>query len=161
MSKLQDCQFIEIKIDNKVISGSSEESSYKNWMEGYVQAGLETLSTPDGIFFTSVQASILVTKETSNLFESYLKRGYKEIVVSVVHRGSDKYEQNYEIQRTVYNTCNFCGLKFAQHDGKLFMALSFTFEGTVEVTFNVPKADDSGLDKIGPIKYNIPQKSLL
>jgi len=161
MSKLNNCQFIEVKIDNKAVAGSSEESAYKNWMEGYASPGLETLSGPDGIFFTDVQTSILVTKETSKLYENYLQRGHKEITITIVHRGSDKYEKNYEIQRTVFNTCNFLGLKFAQHDEKLFMVLSFTFEGTVEVTFNVPNADETSLDKIGPIKYDIPQKKIL
>ncbi|WP_330984097.1 MULTISPECIES: hypothetical protein [Enterobacterales] len=160
MAKLPDCQFIEIKIDNKIISGSSEESAYKNWMEGYAPAGLATVSGPDGTYFDSIQSSILVTKETSNLFEQYLKRGYKEIVITIVHRGSDKLNQNYEIQRTVYNNCKIQSLNFEMRN-KLFMDLSFAFEGTVEVTFNVPNTAETALDKIGPIKYDIPQKALL
>lgn len=160
MAKLQDCQFIEIKIDNKIISGSSEERTYKNWMEGYAPAGLATMSGPDGTYFEAIQTSIMVTKETSNLFEQYLKRGYKEIVITIVHRGSDKYDENYEIQRSVYNNCKIQSLRFELRD-KLFMDLSFFYEGTVEVTFNVPNTGETGLDKIGPIKYDIPQKTLL
>lgn len=35
MAKLKDCQFIKITIDGKDIAGSSEEQTYKGWMEGY------------------------------------------------------------------------------------------------------------------------------
>ncbi|WP_237717571.1 MULTISPECIES: hypothetical protein [Enterobacteriaceae] len=42
MAKLQDCQFIEVKIDGKTIAGSSEEKKYSKWMEGYAPAGLNT-----------------------------------------------------------------------------------------------------------------------
>lgn len=159
MSKLKDCQFVEIKIDNKVISGSSEEKKYSKWMEGYVPAGLNTSSGPDGAYFNSVFMSIMVTKETSSLYEHYLKRGYKNIAITIVHRGSDQYDPDYEIQRTVYNNCKIQDLNFELRD-KLFMDLSFVFEGMVEVTFNVPNATESGLDKIGPVKYDIPEKTL-
>jgi len=159
MAKLKDCQFIEIKIDNKVVSGSSEEKKYKNWMEGYSPAGLTTYSGADGTYFESCNVSILVTKETSNLYEQYLKRGYKQIVITIVHRGSDQYDQDYEIQRSVYNDCKFNSLSFDMRE-KLFMNLSFSYEGMVEVIFNVPNATETGLDKIGPIKYDIPEKAL-
>jgi len=159
MAKLQDCQFIEIKIDNSVISGSSEEASYKGWMEGYAPAGLSTVAGPDGTYFNPVQASILVTKDSSKLYEKYLQRGYKNITITIVHRGSDKLNQNYEIQRTVYDNCNFGHLDFDMRD-QLFMELSFSFEESVEVTFNVPNTKDDGLDKVGPIKYNVPQKKI-
>ena len=156
---MKDCQFIEIKIDNKVVSGSSEEKKYKNWMEGYSPAGLTTYSGADGTYFESCNVSILVTKETSNLYEQYLKRGYKQIVITIVHRGSDQYDQDYEIQRSVYNDCKFNSLSFDMRE-KLFMNLSFSYEGMVEVIFNVPNATETGLDKIGPIKYDIPEKAL-
>jgi len=159
MAKLKDCQFIEISIDNKVVSGSSEEKKYSKWMEGYSPAGLSTYAGADGTYFESCHASILVTKETSSLYEQYLKRGYKKIAITIVHRGSDQFDPDYEIQRTVYNDCKISSLNFEQRE-KLFMNLSFTFEGMVEVTFNVPNATETGLDKIGPIKYDIPEKAL-
>ncbi|MEZ2578330.1 hypothetical protein [Buttiauxella ferragutiae] len=159
MAKLQDCQFIEIKIDNKVVSGSSEEKQYSKWMEGYAPAGLNTYSGPDGTYFDAMNMSVLVTKDTSNLFEQYLKRGYKNIVTTIVHRGSDKLGQNYEIQRAVYSDCRIQSLNFEMRD-QLYMNLSFVFEGVIEVTFNVPNAKDDGLDKIGPVKYSIPEKVL-
>jgi hypothetical protein len=160
MAKLQDCQFIEIKIDGAAVSGSSEEATYKNWMEGFAPAGLSTIAGPDGAFFDVIHSSILVTKESSKLYEKYLKRGYKNIVITIVHRGSDKLDQDYEIQRTVYDNCNFHSLNFEMRD-QFFMDLAFTFEGAVEVTFNVPNASDDGLDKVGPIKYDIPQKKII
>ncbi|PIJ48242.1 hypothetical protein BL250_14420 [Erwinia sp. OLTSP20] len=160
MAKLQDCQFIEIKIDGKVVSGSSEETNYKNWMEGYAPAGLATIAGPDGIYFDSVHISILATKQTSELYEKYLNRGYKNITITIVHRGSDKLNQNYEIQRTVYDSCNFQSLNFEMRD-KFFIDLTFTFEESVQVTFNVPNTKDDGLDKVGPTKYSIPQKKII
>lgn len=159
MAKLQDCQFIEIKIDNKVISGSSEEKKYSKWMEGYAPVGINTVSGPDGTYFDSVNMSIMVTKETSSLYEQYLKRGYKNIVITIVHRGSDQYDPDYEIQRSVYNNCKIQSLNFEMRD-KLFMDIGFIFEGQIDVTFNVPNATESGLDKVGPIKYDIPEKTL-
>ena len=159
MAKLKDCQFIKITIGGKDIAGSSEEQTYKGWMEGYSPAGLTTYSGPDGTYFESCNASIQVTKETSSLYEQYLKRGYKKIAITIVHRGSDQFDKDYEIQRTVYNDCKFSSLSFDMRE-KLFMNLSFTYEGMVEVTFNVPDVKETGLDKIGPIKYDIPEKSL-
>ncbi|EAB8795102.1 hypothetical protein DU854_17270 [Salmonella enterica subsp. enterica] len=159
MAKLVDCQFVNIKIDNKTIAGSSEERTYQGWMEGYVPAGMSTLSGPDGTYFDSVQMSILVTKETSKLYEQYLKRGYKNINITIVHRGSDQYDPDYEIQRTVYDNCHFQSLNFVMRE-KLFMDVSFIYEGLVELTLNVPNANETGLDKIGPVKYDIPEKTL-
>ncbi|MFT2793429.1 hypothetical protein ACMV5I_25625 [Serratia sp. T13T92] len=159
MAKLKDCQFIEIKIDNKVVSGSSEEKKYKNWMEAYSPEGLSSYSGKDGAHFESVHASILVTKDSSNLYEKYLQRGYKKIMITIVHRGSDHFDKDYEIQRTVYNNCSINYIRFEMRE-KLFMNISFDFEGMVEVTFNVPNATDTSLDKIGPIKYDIPEKAL-
>ncbi|MEW7314515.1 hypothetical protein AB1E22_17735 [Buttiauxella gaviniae] len=159
MAKLKDCQFIQITIDGKDVAGSSEEKKYKGWMEGYSPAGLSTYAGRDGTYFESCDASILVTKETSTLYEQYLKRGYKKISITIVHRGSDQFDQDYEIQRSVYNDCKFNSLNFEMRE-KLFMNLSFTYEGMVEVTFNVPNALETGLDKIGPIKYDIPEKAL-
>ncbi|WP_336708448.1 MULTISPECIES: hypothetical protein [unclassified Cedecea] len=156
---MQDCQFIEVKIDGKTIAGSSEEKKYSKWMEGYAPAGLNTFSGPDGTYFDSVQMSILVTKETSKIFENYLKRGHKDVTITIVHRGSDKFDADYEIQRAVYSTCTIQSLSFEMRD-QLFINLTFSFEGMVEVVFNVANATESGLDKIGPIKYSIPEKVL-
>lgn len=160
MAKLQDCQFIEIKIDGKVVSGSSEEDTYKNWMEGYSLPGLTIISGADGAYFDAIRASILMTKESSQLYEKYLKRGYKNIVISIVHRGSDKLNQSYEVQRIVYEKCKLQSLNIELRD-HLFMDLLFSFEESVEVTFNVPNTKDDALDKIGPIKYSIPRKNII
>lgn len=159
MAKLNDCQFIKINIDGKDIVGSSVETTYKDWMEGYAPAGLMTFSGPDGTYFEPGNVSILVTKDTAALYEHYLKRGYKKITITIVHRGSDQFDKDYEIQRIAYTDCKFNSLSFEMRD-KLFMSLSFSFEGMVELTFNVPNTQETGLDKIGPIKYDIPEKTL-
>lgn len=168
MSKLPDCQFIEIKIDNKVLAGSSEVSKYKEWMEGYASQWLVSYSGVDGAFFSDIHLSILVTKGNYSIFEEYLKRGSKEITITVVHRGSDEHEGDYEIQRTIYQKCNIKNFSFDIKSHKqsgngvmLFMDLFFSFSDTIEVTFNVPNADASGLEKIGPIKYSIPLKDIV
>ncbi|NIF48396.1 hypothetical protein F3J28_11555 [Enterobacter sp. Ap-1006] len=159
MAKLQDCQFIEVKIDGKAIAGSSEEKKYSKWMEGYSPVGLNTFSGPDGTYFESVQMSILVTKETSKIYENYLKRGHKDVTITIVHRGSDKFDADYEIQRTVYSACIIQSLNIEMRD-QLFMNLTFSFEGMIEFVLNVANATESGLDKIGPVKYSIPEKVL-
>lgn len=160
MAKLQNCQFIEIKIDGKTVAGSSEETTYKNWMEGYAVAGLPAIAGPDSVLFDTVHTSVLVTKESSELYEKYLKRGYKNVVITIVHRGSNKLNEDYEIQRTVYENCKFNRFNFEMRE-QLFMDVSFTFEESVEVTFNVPNAKDDSLDKVGPIKYSIPAKKIV
>ncbi|NIF32443.1 hypothetical protein F3J29_09860 [Enterobacter sp. Cy-643] len=162
MAKLQDCQFIEIKIDNKVISGSSEEQKYNKWMEGYSSGALRTYSGPDGTHFDGVPVSILVTKDTSSFYEHYLKRGYKTMTITIVERASDNLGADYELQRTVYSECKITSLSIAKHSqlNQLFMDFDFVFEGMVEVTFNVPNAKSDGLDKIGPVKYSIAEKTL-
>lgn len=159
MAKLKDCQFIEIRIDGKPIAGSSEEKKYSKWMEGYSPACLNTYSGADGAHFEPCGISILVTKETSKLYEYYLKRGYKNITITIVHRGSSQFDPDYEVQRTVYTDCKIRTLNFEMRE-KLFMHISFVYERMVEVTFNVPNATENGLDKIGPIKYDIPEKTL-
>ncbi len=159
MAKLQDCQFIEIKIDNKAVNGSSTEAAYKNWMEGFAPMGITTYSGPDGTYFDVTHMSVLVTKESSTLFEQYLKRGYKNITITIVHRGSDEYSANYEIQRVTFTDCKIQSLRSEMRD-KLFMDITFSFEGEIDLTINVPNAAESGLDKIGPIKYDIPTKAL-
>jgi hypothetical protein len=159
MPKLQDCQFIQIQIDGKVIGGASEEKDYSKWHEGYSTIGLRTFSGPDGMYFDPCEISILVTKDTSALYESVFKKGYKNIVITVVHRGSDEFDQSYEIQRTTYTNCKVFGLAIDMRE-KLFMDISFTYEDMVEVVFNVPNGANNGLDKIGPIKYSIPEKTL-
>lgn len=159
MAKLQDCQFIEVKIDGKTVAGSSLEKKYSKWMEGFAPAGLQTFSGPDGIYFESVQMSILVTKETSKLYENYLQRGHKDITITIVHRGSDQFDADYEVQRSVYTNCSLQSLSFEMRD-KMFMNLTFSFEGVVETVLNVANEKEDGLDKIGPIKYSIPEKVL-
>ena len=44
MAKLQDCQFIKVKIDGKELKGASEEDTYKDWMEGYAPVNLQAYS---------------------------------------------------------------------------------------------------------------------
>lgn len=160
MPKLQDCQFIQISIDNKELKGSSEEEKYKNWFEGYSPVGLATSSGPDGAYFEYGNFSVVVTKDASNLYEKFLSRGYKQITITIVHRGSNSTDKDYEIQRCVYKGCNFSYLNFVMDDNKLFISCSFRFDQSVVVTFNVPNADGTALDKIGPITYDIPQKTL-
>jgi hypothetical protein len=45
-------------------------------------------------------------------------------------------------------------------EGRLYLNTSITVEGSVQVTMQVPNSTDSGLDKIGPINYNIAAKAL-
>lgn len=160
MAKLQDCQFIEFKIKDKAVKGSSEEAKYKGWMEGYSAVGLSTAAGPDGVYFYASNMSIAVTKETSDLYSKYLMRGYSDVTITIVHRGSDKYNTDYEIQRSVYQNCKVQSLNFVMRE-TMYMDIDFIFEGSVELTLNVPNADETGLDKIGPIKYDIPQKKIL
>ncbi|RDA61900.1 hypothetical protein DVH07_18295 [Hafnia paralvei] len=161
MPKLQECQFIKIEIDGKSVGGTSEEKDYTGWMEGYCPIGLSAFSNVDGIYFDSVQLSLLVTKDTGNFYEQILKRGYKNLTFTIVNRGSDKFDQNYEVQRTVYSDCKIYNMTFERTDEDLFMNLSMVPEGTVEVTFNVPNSKDNGIDKIGPTKYSIHEKKLM
>lgn len=165
MAKLQDGQFIQIKIDGSEIKGGSEESDYKDWLEGFSGAGLQTSAGPDGVYFHETAIDILVTKESNKLYESYLKRGYKNINITIVRRGSDKYGSNYEIQRTEYTNCKFHALHFMTHttpnnNQQQFMHLTFSCEGTVAFTQNVPNEKEDGLDKVGPVTYSIPEKTL-
>ncbi|NTZ52933.1 hypothetical protein [Citrobacter gillenii] len=160
MAKLKDCQFIEIKIDGNTVAGSSEEETYKNWLEGYAPSALATVSGPDSVLFEPMNISILMSKESNKLYEKYLNRGYKDVVITIVHRASDKLNQGYEAQRTVYDNCRFHSLRFEKRE-QMFMDVLFTFEESVEVTFNVPNTKDDGLDKVGPIKYNIPAKKIV
>ncbi|MFS7305100.1 hypothetical protein [Rahnella inusitata] len=51
-------------------------------------------------------------------------------------------------------------MNFEKRD-QLFLNMSFSFEGAVEVTFYAPNADETALDQIGPIKYDIPKKALV
>ncbi|WP_413530698.1 hypothetical protein [Rahnella inusitata] len=161
MSKLKDCQFIKITIDGKDVAGSSEEKKYINWMEGFAPKGITSYAYDDGAGFESVHLSVLATKDTSTLFEKYLQRGYKNINITTVYRGSDKHNKDYEIQRTVFEDCHFLGMGFHKGEDGLFIDFTFSFTGSVEVTFNVPNAKATGLDKIGPINYGIPEKTHL
>ncbi|RJT12762.1 hypothetical protein [Rahnella inusitata] len=160
MAKLQECQFVQISIDGKAVKGSSEEAGYKEWMEGFAPSGLSTYSGQDGAMFDSCHISLQVTKETSNLYEKYLQRGYKDLTITIVHRSSDHYKEDYECQRTVYHNCKISTMNFEKRD-QLFLNMSFSFEGAVEVTFYAPNADETALDQIGPIKYDIPKKALV
>lgn len=159
MSKLKECQFIKITIDGKDVAGSSEEKKYLNWMEGYAPTGITSYAYKEGPGFESVHVSVLATKDTSTLFEKYLQRGYKNINITTVYRGSDKHNKDYEIQRTVFEDCHFHGMGFRKGDEGLFIDFNFAFTGSVEVTFNVPNAKANGLDKIGPINYGLPESS--
>ncbi|TPG64280.1 hypothetical protein [Ewingella americana] len=159
MSKLENCQFIQISIDGNTVDGNCEEADYKSWNEGYLPVSLSTYSGPDGTYFDSASISILVTEKTSTLYEKYLSRGYKKINITLVYRGSNKLNANYEIQRTVYTDCRLNSLNFEMRD-HLFLNLNFSVEQEIEVTFNVPNKDDSALDKVGPVKFDIPTKKL-
>lgn len=171
MSKTQDCQFIQIKVDGKPIEGASVEKNYKGWMEGYAPTGLSSVAGPDGAYFDPVNLFIFVTPKTGMLYEQYLKRGHKKIEITIVHRGSDQYSADYEIQKTVYQGCIinriFLGMygengMYSENIGetKLCMDVSFRFTESVEVTFNVPNSNGDALEQVGPIKYLIPEKSL-
>lgn len=159
MSKLNDCQFIKITIDGKDMAGSCEEKKYLNWMEGYAPKGITSYAYKEGPGFEQVHVSILATKDTGTLFEKYLQRGYKNINIITVHRGSDQFNKDYEIQRTVFEDCKFLGMGFRNSDDGLFIEFNFGFTGSVEVTFNVPNAKANGLDKIGPINYGLPEST--
>lgn len=160
MSKLENCQFVEIKIDKTAVSGSSEESTYKGWLEAYSPPGLTTIFGKDGVHFDVVRASILMTEGSTELFEKYLKRGYKEIDITIVYRGSDKFDQNYEVLRIVYENCNFHSLNIELRE-HLFMDVMFSFDKSVACTFNVPNNAGDALAKMGPITYSIPQKNII
>lgn len=161
MAKLQNCQFIEVKIDNKVVAGTSEESTYKDWMEGYVQSGLASISDCGGIYFSPVPVSALISKQSGELYAKYLSRGYKNVTITVAHRGSDKLSQDYEIQRTVYEDCNFHSMVMEVRNESAFLDFVFSPRESVEVTFNVPNTKGDGLEKVGPTKFNIPQKKIV
>lgn len=160
MAKLQDCQFFKIKIDGKEIKGASEEEAYKGWMEGFTPTGLQAYSGVDGATFDSVSMSWLMTKESSEIYEAYLKRGHKKIDVMIVIRGSDKFGTQYESLRVEYTDCSFQYMSLETNEGRLYLNTSITVEGAVQVTMQVPNSTDSGLDKIGPINYNIAAKAL-
>lgn len=160
MPKLQDCQFIKIEFDKKAIGGTSEEKDYKGWMEGYSPFGLSAFSSIDGVFFDVNQLTLIVTKDSGTLFEQFLKRGYKDITFTIVHRASDQFDQNYESQRTTHTNCEINSMQFGMLEEKTTLLLSFVTKGTVEVLFNVPNAAGDGLEKVGPIKYSIPEKTL-
>ncbi|EAM2857701.1 hypothetical protein AIR33_23555 [Salmonella enterica] len=163
MPKLQECQFLQIKVDGKEIGGTSEEKNYTGWMEGFAPVGLSAFANTDGAYFDPVDISLIVTKASGSIFEHFLKRGYKNITITVVHRGSDRFDQNYESQRTIYDNCKIYNISFMKdegEEGRLFMKLSIIPEGDVEVTFNVPNSKDTALEKIGPVRYSIPEKML-
>ncbi|MFV8761803.1 hypothetical protein ACNSO7_25450 [Yersinia enterocolitica] len=160
MAKLPECQFIKITIDGKEIKGASEEELYKGWMEGFAPTGLQAYSGVDGASFNSVTMSLLITKETSALYETYLKRGHKEIDVTIVVRSSNKFGSQYESIRTEYRDCNLEYMVVETVDGRLFLNTSITVDGSVQVTMQVPNSTDTGLDKIGPIIYDIAAKTL-
>ena len=53
-------------------------------MEGYAPINLQAYSGIDGATYAPVTLSLLMTKESSEIYESYLKRGYKRIDVTIV-----------------------------------------------------------------------------
>jgi hypothetical protein len=161
MAKLQDCQFFEIKIDGKILAGLSEEEKYKGWIEGFMAPGLQSISGPDGIYFDPIRLTLTMCDGTRELYEKFVKRGYQDLTITVVHRGSSQLNGDYEIQRTVFSDCKFQSFDFEPRDQNMFANVSLTFVGGVELTFNIPNAQGKGIDKIGPIKYNIPQKKLM
>ena len=160
MAKLQDCQFIKVKIDGKELKGASEEDTYKDWMEGYAPVNLQAYSGIDGATYAPVTLSLLMTKESSEIYETYLKRGYKRIDVTIVHRNSDKFGVLYESLNVEYQDRQFQYITFESIDGRLFLCTSVIVEGAVQVTMQVPNSTDTGLDKVGPIKYDIAAKAL-
>ncbi|WP_096930141.1 hypothetical protein [Escherichia coli] len=160
MAKLQDCQFIKVKIDGKELKGASEEDTYKDWMEGYAPVNLQAYSGIDGATYAPVTLSLLMTKESSEIYETYLERGYKRIDVTIVHRNSDKFGVLYESLNVEYQDCQFQYITFENIDGRLFLCTSVIVEGAVQVTMQVPNSTDTGLDKVGPIKYDIAAKAL-
>ncbi|MFQ6247188.1 hypothetical protein ACLMPP_22310 [Yersinia enterocolitica] len=160
MAKLSGCQFIKITVDGKEIKGASEEEPYKGWMEGYAPTGLQAYSGVDGASFNSVTMSLLITKEISALYETYLKRGYKQIDVTIVVRNSNKFGSQYESMRMEYSDCNLEYMVIETVDGQLFLNTSISVDGSVQVTMQVPNSTDTELDKIGPINYDIAARTL-
>ncbi|MBW5823000.1 type VI secretion system tube protein Hcp [Yersinia enterocolitica] len=160
MAKLPECQFIKITVDGKEIKGASEEEPYKGWMEGFAPTGLQAYSGVDGASFNPLTISLLMTKESSVLYETYLKRGHKTIDVTIVVRSSDKFGSQYESLKVEYKDCHFQYMVIETVDGRLFLNTSITVEGSVQVTMQVPNNTDSALDKIGPINYDIAAKAL-
>ena len=153
MAKLEECQFIQIKIDGKALTGTSEESEYQGWMEGYASGGLQAYSGTDGVVFDAINVSLLMTPGCGSLLEAYLRRGYKNIDCTVVTRSSDKFGGTYESLKIEYTDTEF--------EGRLFLCTSVIVRGTVRVTMQVPNDKDTGLEKVGPICYDIAAKKLI
>lgn len=147
-------------VDGKEIKGASEEESYKEWMEGFAPASLQAYSGIDGATFAPVTISLLMTKESSLLYETYLKRGHKKINVTIVVRNSDKFGSLYESFKVEYEDCQFQYMTVESIEGRLFLCTSVIVDGSVQVTMQVPNNTDTGLDKIGPVKYDIAAKVL-
>ena len=61
--------------------GASEEDTYKDWMEGYAPINLQAYSGIDGATYAPVTLSLLMTKESSEIYESYLKRVIRELML--------------------------------------------------------------------------------
>lgn len=160
MSKLEGCQFIQITIDGEVINGASEEKKYLNWLEGYSPAGLATYVVPNDVHFDTQHISVVATEKIGTLFEKVLKRGgYKSIIITVVHRGSCALDPDYETQRTTYTNCKINSFAYDLRD-RLYVNISFTVEKMIELTLQVPNDKNNALSKIGPIKYDIAEKTL-
>ncbi|MFX2610777.1 hypothetical protein [Enterobacter mori] len=157
--KVQDCQFIEIKIDNKAIEGASEEPKYNKWIEGRVQGGIDVVSGPQGAYFSPVNISAPMTQDMLSLYEKFITRGYKTIQVTVVHRASDQYNPDYESQRYVYENCKMNALSVEPGEQTL-MHMSFTFEGSVEMTYMLPNGKGTDLVKAGPTKFSVANNKL-
>lgn len=161
MAKLPECQFIEITENGNKIEGTSTEKNYDKWVEGYSPLSLSIVSGSDGPYFNSVQLSFLFSDGIKTLYENYLKQGHKDLTITIVHRGSDKNGNNYDILKVTYADCRIGLMKYEQRDSLLFMSIIIDCKGTVELTTNVPNAKTDALDKIGPIKYDIAQKTIL
>lgn len=161
MAKLTNCQFIKINMNGKDLTGSCEEKNYLKWMEGYSERGLSSYNQHDGPAFDSNLIKIQMTQESSSLYENYLQRGYKKINITVVHRESNEFAGEYESQRVVYEDCVIHALNIRHaEDYSMFMDLSFHCKGSVEATFNVANAEDTGMSKVGPVKFDLAKHKI-
>ncbi|WP_336844951.1 hypothetical protein [Providencia rettgeri] len=160
MLKLESTQFIQIKIDNKAISGTCKEKDYLNWIEGNVSSSFSSALGHDGAEFDSIHMMLRVSSDTKDLFEKYLLRGEKGIDITIVHRGSDKIKQSYEVQKTECKDCRIDYLNFEITE-YLVMNIIFKCMKTIGVTFLVENSAGTGHDKIGPITYDMQQKTLI
>lgn len=161
MAMLENAIFAQMKFGEKVLKGNAMEALFKGWMECNSSMAVLSQASDDGVYFGPNFMRLVVTKETSEIYQEYFARGYKKLIITLVHRGTDTKAKDYEMQRVVFDDCVFDSLDFEANEGILFMNFQFRVKGTVELTINVPNEKNDGLDKIGPIKYSIPEKKLI